>query len=165
MRAARPRAARSAPLHYGGAVDEPSDRTVRDAIAAYGDPEISRLTAGEHSFVLRPASTGGERFATYHVILVEVPHPMSVMLAATGDEAVITSGRPEIVADVVERDPGLRDAATVWDLIRGGPADGRLEEAELAGPGRYEFTVRDDATGERTRWRLTLSPAGLERVR
>jgi hypothetical protein len=145
-------------------VSEPSDQTVRDAIAAYGDPEISRLTAGDHSFVLRPASTAGERFATYHVILVEVPHPMSVMLVATDEEAVITSGRPEVVADVVERDPGLGDAATVWDLIRGGPLDGRLEEAGLAGPGRYEFTVRDDATGERGRWRLTLSPPGVERL-
>jgi hypothetical protein len=155
---------RTTPLDYGVPVSEPSDQTVRDAIAAYGDPEISRLTAGDHSFVLRPASTAGERFATYHVILVEVPHPMSVMLATSEDEALITSGRPAIVAEVVERDPGLRDAATVWDLIRGGPLDGHLAEAELAGSGRYEFTVRDSATDELSRWRLTLSPPGLERV-
>jgi hypothetical protein len=145
-------------------VDEPSDETVRQAIAAYGDPELSRLTSGDGSFVLRPASAEGESFALYHVILIEVPHPMSVMLAASEGEALITSGRPAVVADVVARDPGLRDAAAVWDLIRGGPLDGHLQESGLAGPGRYEFTVRDDATDEVSRWRLTLSPPGLESV-
>jgi hypothetical protein len=145
-------------------VNEPSDETVREAIAALGDPELSRWTSGDSSFVLRPARAQGERFALYHVILVEVAHPMSVMLAANEEEALITSGRPEVVADIVERDPGLRDAAAVWDLVRGGPLDGHLQEAELAGPGRYEYTVRDDATDELSRWRLTLSPPGLERV-
>ena len=80
-------------------MNEPSDETVREALATHGDPELSRLTSGDGSFVLRPASTQGERFALYHVILVEVPHPMSVMLAASEDETLITSGRPEAVED------------------------------------------------------------------
>jgi hypothetical protein len=145
-------------------VNGASDQTVREAIAAYGDPELSRLTAGDGSFVLRPADVGGERFALFHVILIEVPHPMSVMLAASEDEARITSWRPGVVAELLERDPALRDANTVWQLIRGGPLDGHLEDAELAEPGRYEFTVRDDTTDALDRWRLVLSPPGVERI-
>jgi hypothetical protein len=145
-------------------VNEPSDETVREAISGYGDPELSRLTAIDSSFVLRPAEVNSERFALYHVILVEVPHPMSVMLAASQDKAQITSCRPAVVAELLERDPALRDATIVWQLVRGGPLDGHLQDAELTGSGRYEFTVRDDATDELNRWRLVLSPPGLARV-
>jgi hypothetical protein len=140
-----------------------NDETVRAAIARHGDPEISMLTADDGSFVLRDAGQG-ERFALHHVIFVNVPHPMSVMLAASADEALITSSRPDVVAGVVDRDPGLRAPEIVWDLIRGGPLDGHLAAAELVRPGIYEFAVRDDAD-EVKRWRLTLSPPRVERLR
>jgi hypothetical protein len=145
-------------------VIEPSDDVVREAIEARGDVELSTLTAGAGSYVLRPASAQGERFSLYHVILVEVPHPMSVLLAASEDQTVVTSGRPEVVAEVVSADPALRAPDVVWDLLRGAPLDGRLDEAVLAGPERYEFAVRDDATDERSRWRFTLAPPRVERV-
>ena len=143
---------------------EPSDDAVREAIEAHGDVELSALTAGAGSYVLRPASAQGERFSLYHVILVEVPHPMSVLLAVSEDRTVVTSGRPEVVAEVVSADPGLRAPEIVWDLLRGGPLDGRLDDAVLAGPESYEFTVRDDATDEVSRWRFTLAPPRVERV-
>jgi hypothetical protein len=144
-------------------VSEPTDDAVRAAIAAYDDPEITRLTADPGSFVLRPVSVQGDRFALYHVILLEVPHPMSVLLAVDGDDAVITSGRPRVVAEIVERDPSLGEAATVWDLIRGGPVDGHLQDASSA-DAVYEFAVRDDKTDELRRWRLELAPPALQRV-
>ncbi len=137
-------------------MSEPSDATVREAIAAQGDPELSALTAGESSFVLREASAQGDRFSLYHVILVEVPHPMSVMLAVDEDRTVVTSERPEVVAEIVDADPALREPETVWDLIRGGPMNGRLEAAS-ADAGTYAFTVRDDATDALSRWRFTLA--------
>jgi hypothetical protein len=145
-------------------VIEPSDDVVREAIERYGDAELSALTAGASSYVLRPASVQGERFSLYHVILVEVPHPMSVLLAASEGQTVVTSGRPEVVAEIVDADPALRAPETVWDLLRGGALNGRLDEGVLVGPERYEFAVRDDASDELSRWRFTLSPPQVERV-
>ncbi|MGH3801619.1 MAG: hypothetical protein ACRDTD_16100 [Pseudonocardiaceae bacterium] len=150
---------------------DPSPEAVRDAVASTGDPEIASLTASVDSYVLRPASLQGGQMQLFNVVLLNVPHPMGFLLAvdrSTG-RAVVTSGRPDAVRQVVATDPGLGKPSAVWELIRVPPMDGDLLEAALAqgedvsDPGasrRYEFRVRDRDTGAVQRWALLLSDRG-----
>lgn len=150
---------------------DPSPEAVRDAVASTGDPELASLTTSADSFVLRPASLQGGQMQLFNVVLLDVPHPMGFLIAvdrSTG-RAVVTSGRPDAVRQVIATDPRLGEPSAVWELIRVPPMDGDLLEAALAegedvldtGAGRrYEFRVRDRDTGVVQRWALSFSARG-----
>jgi hypothetical protein len=147
-------------------VPEPSPETVRDAVAATGDPELAALVPTRESFVLRTAPRQGDRVGLFLVVPVEVAHPLAFMIAvdARSSRATVTTGRADAVREVLAADPSLRAPDAVWDLIRD-ERHGALEAAEVvAGPGegadRYEFRARDRDTGDVARWRLELSDAG-----
>jgi len=136
----------------------PSPDAVRAAVAETGDPELAAWTARPGSFVLRPAERQGSRTALFHVVLVEVPHAMGFLVAVdpASGRVTVTSGRPEAVRRVIATDPALGDPASVWELIRGGAAQGDLVDAARTGEG-YEFRVRDRDTGEVGGWAFSPS--------
>lgn len=149
---------------------DPSPEAVREAVASTGDPELASLTASAGSYVLRPASLQGRRMKLFNVVLLDVSHPMGFLLAvdrSTG-KAVVTSGRPDAIRQVVATDPGLGEPSAVWELIRVPSRDGELLEDALAhedasdldADRRYEFRVRGRETGTVQRWALSLSNRG-----
>ncbi|MGH2947768.1 MAG: hypothetical protein ACRDPC_16205 [Solirubrobacteraceae bacterium] len=141
---------------------EPSHQSVREAVTATGDAELDSLIDSAESYVLRPARLQGDVFALFHVVLLEVSHPMGVLLAVdrgTG-RALVTSGEPDAVREVVAADPGLAEPHAVWELVRSPPMDGELLDAVSIRPGRYEFRVRDRETGAVRRLALSLSDRG-----
>jgi hypothetical protein len=103
------------------------------------------------------------------VILLNVAHPMSLLLAfdPRSGRTEVTSQRPSAVAWILMLEPGLADPESVWELIREPSSPQRLIMAEVddeGGERRYVFDV-DQGPGARTRWSLSLTDGGrFERV-
>jgi hypothetical protein len=153
------------PVRPSGPI-EPSDETVRDAVAATADPQLGALIAGPKSYVLRLAKLAGRRLAFFHVILLNVAHPAGFLLAfdPRSGRTEVTSQRPDAVAWVLSLEPELAAPETVWELIREPSTPQRLIKAHLEDSGdsdarRYLFDV-EDGSGLSARWSLSLTDGG-----
>jgi hypothetical protein len=148
---------------------EPSDVAVRSAVAATGDPQLQALIAAPASYVLRPSNLTGQSLTFYHVILVNVAHPVGFLIAFDPESGrtEVTSQRPEAVIWVVSAEPELAPEG-VWELVRDPSSQQRLIEAHVEEDGaarRYFFDVEQDLKAV-TRWSLTLADHGQwKRVR
>jgi hypothetical protein len=142
----------------------PTHEQIAEAVAETGSPELAAWTRTPESYVLRRSTLVNlENHSIWFVIPADAPHPVSVTVCASEDEAIVTTQRPIGVARVIAGEPALHGspelAAAVVELIRdhrrawklAGPAAVR----ENDGATELELPVADDR-GTREVWHVTL---------
>jgi hypothetical protein len=144
---------------------EPTHAAVAAAVA--DDAELARWTATPADYILRPgrADLGLRQHTLWFLIPTDVPHPISVTLAADASgKALRTTGQPEAAWRVlsVEGAPLQGDAAgaRVHELLRDhGRHQAYVPGSTVVQPEgigwRVELSVDDRADG-RQRWTALL---------
>lgn len=138
---------------------------------ATGDAELDEWTNDPEDYVLLPASIAGVGgWCFFELLPSGASRPVSVLLAVSGDEVLVTSGNAEAVARVAASTPVMDDeslAQLVFELWR---PRGRAM-AQVPGTGQAWRDVAgwhvlfdiDDAWNGLETWTVLLEP-GRARV-
>ncbi len=149
----------------GGRRSAPRHDEVVAAVAATGDTEVAGWVEDPAGYVLVPVDLGAEHHELFAIVPVAADHPTGVLLARGDDGIAVTSGRPDVVWQVLRAEPALRTPDDVVALLA--PS---WDEMDYVGPGsepalvadgdgwRADVLVRRVGGRDRQRWRVTLGP-------
>ncbi len=149
----------------GGRRSAPRHDEVVAAVAATGDTEVAEWVDDPAGYVLVPVDLGAEHHEFFAITPVAADHPTGVLLARGDDGIAVTSGRPDVVWQVLRSEPALRTPDDVVALLASS-----WDDIDYAGPGsdpplvadgegwRADVLVRRVGGRDRQRWRVTLGP-------
>ena len=155
---------------------KPGHAAVMDAVRRSGDIELQQLVRTEDSYVLRATPMDGvSAHDVYRLLLVQVPHPMSVWLTVTCDAKqvdVLTRNLPAI-RDFLAREPAVAGAADLAarfvelyraQEVRVHVLDAPRPEVTRAGAD-LRIAVAVELAGRRERWDASLPAKGAPALR
>jgi hypothetical protein len=149
----------------GGRSSAPRHDEVVAAVAATGDTELADWVADPASYVLVPVDLGAAHHRFVALTPVAADHPIGVLLACGDDDVAVTSGRPDVVWQVLRAEPALRTPEELVALLS--PS---WDDTEYVGPGsdpplvadgegwRADVVVQRVGGRDRERWQVTLGP-------